>query len=151
MWVPATPPASAHMLHTLCSYTWRLSGEGVQKGPQWPAPPSPLCLSLLLSFAFFSSLHSVIVTIILEHPPRSRHRDRCLSHNVSPWDMAVCILCVRRPWLSGKHHQGSGVATLSPTAFRLWMFLPRGGGFASKDTPDCWLSPLPEEEGSALI
>lgn len=151
MWVPTTLPASAHMLTrsvlTLGGFLARVCRRD----------PSGLPLPLLSAFPFFfplllfSSLCSVIVMIILEHPPRSRHCDRCLSHNVSvrTW---LCVFCV----LEALGSQGSTIRgvgwLLSPPLLSVFgCFYHGGGGFASKDIPDHWLSPLPEEEGSALI
>lgn len=84
----ATLPA---LVHKCTSHTCRLSGQVFPT-----APPSHLACTSLSPLSplllFFPSLffYSIIITIISEHLPCSRHCARRFAHNL-PFEIVLCV------------------------------------------------------------
>ena len=89
MWVPATPPASCTPYAPVSQFQAIWLGCPPPSPPNWHAPLSPHPPSLS-----FSSLCSIVITVVVEDLPC----DRPLCQNLS-FEIFVTVWRVRRLWL----------------------------------------------------
>lgn len=126
MWVPATLPASCTPRTPVSQFQAIWPECPPPSPPSWHAPlfPDPLFLS-------FSSLCSIVITVVVEDLPC----DRPLCQNLS-FELFLTVWRVRRLWL--------WAAPCPPRLLVSWrVFCVEGPPPPSSNTPACFLCPPP--------